>query len=684
MHNLKSYLWLKCIIIILIVWHSLDGYSQRERVHLDLDKYSCRAGDTIYFRGVVIKGMNPSPSTNLYTSLYTEDGILLQRYLSPIVRGQAIGQIILPDTLPTDNYYILALTKEQLNYDTSDFFSVPVLVYNRDKPALRSHKRQTPSPESTTAGTINGVTWITSLYQGQLSSMLTVDSGSLPRNLQVIDLLTKDSVLSATVGLSNTVLQKYCLFPVDTARDSAVLLLFEDSTLIGRQLIRLKDLQRPIQFTADTLDTEAYGYNSWKLDLPGPTAWSASIDVTDADRSLPSPAPITWLNDSHTDNFTIAESLIDTAYISYSGKATRVSGKRIKDPFSQQIVVAGVRDSNYVFTKVVNIDARGNFKLDSLNFDGPIELRFQINKEEDGSTKDVKLSLARFVPPAVDASALRRDWEDDTVIIGKKDTVITPTEQKQYELAKFKTLKPAIVRAWKNPRKELDDRYTTGPFSEPALYVYDLRRDSSDYNRDVFWYLNANSGRLHYDPICKIMTDDLGHPINYFIDEMEYDPDAVKMLDFDKLAYIKIFENDFLSNQRPISTLISAGSGPFAFSDQKTALNICVYTRKGNDFRTMRGGMNKTAITGYNKVFPFTTDKVTLFWHPQEYGHSFNIRFNNAETAKRFRVKVEAISQTGEVIHYETVISRDNCCDKGSLVEAAAGYSSPSSKSGRL
>lgn len=640
---------------------SLDGFAQRERVHLDLDKYSCKAGDTIYIKGVVFKGTRPSRSSNLYICLYREGGIPLQRYTFPLQHGEAIGQVILPDSLPTDNYYILALTKQQLNYDTSDFFSVPVLVYNRDKPAIRNHKRPILNPASTTSGTIKGITWITSLYEGQLSSLLTVDSGSDSRHLQVIHPLTKDSILGATVVLDNSSRQKYCLFPVNSSRYDEVLLLFEDSLLIGRQVIHLKDYPRLIQLTTDTLDTEPFGYNAWKLDIPGPGVWNTSIEVTDADRSLPSSAPITRLNDSYTDNFTIPDSLVDTAYISYSGKATRDSGKKIKDAFSQQIVIAGVRDSNYIFMKTVDIDPAGNFRLDSLSFSGVIDLQFQINKDQDGSNNDIQLSLARFTPPVVDAAALERNWEDDKELIGKKDTAFTRSELQQYELSKFKTLKAAVVRGWKNPRNELDEKYANGPFSEPAMEFYDLRSDSSEYNRDIFWYLNVQGGRLSYDPQARCMVDYAGHhPIHYFVDEVEYhSADDIRMFEFDRLAYVKILESDFLSTERPSFELNPVvKSGPFAIPEQKTAINVCIYTRKGTDFRTMRGGMNKATIMGYSKILPFTSDKVTLFWHPQESGRSFNIHFNNAETTKKFRVKVEAINQTGEIIHYETVVSR--------------------------
>jgi hypothetical protein len=652
----------------LILLLSFTGFSQRERIHLDLDKYSCKAGDTVYFKGVIFKGTYPrSASTNLYIQLYTDSGKLLQRSVFPIGRSQSVGQGIFPATLPTANYYFVAFTREQLNFDTTDFFSVPVLVYNRAKPAVVHHKREILTPSSVTSGTIKGIFWQTTQYKGKLSSLLAIDSGSKPRRLRLIDPLSPDSAIRTGVELSSALRQQYCLFPLHPEKDSEVLFLLEDSILIGRQVIRLKAPSLTVQLFKDTLDLSPFGYNSWRLVLPGEVAWYTSISVTDADRTAPSPKPITELNGSYTDDYTI-KGAADTAYIDFLGKATRQSGKKIKSEYERQIVVAGVRDTNYLFMKTVDLDTDGNFRLDSLFFFGTIGLKFQLNGEQDASGKDIKLRLTDYVPSINALPAITTNWEDDTTM-DMTDTAITTTEQNNNESSKVKTLKAAIVRHWKNPRQQLDDTYTTGSFSEPALYYYDLRNDSSDYNRDIFSYISAHNGRLYYDIAGDSLSDVLGHPIHYFVDEQEYPPFALRMFDFDRLAYIKILESDFLSNEETRSneesrfnpappSISSSGSPKLGVPVEKTAVNICIYTRKGKDFRTMRGGMTGMPIKGYTPIIPFQSDEITLYWRPLETGHSFNIKFSNTESTRRFRVRVDAMTYQGQVIHYETVISK--------------------------
>jgi hypothetical protein len=311
----------------------------------------------------------------------------------------------------------------------------------------------------------------------------------------------------------------------------------------------------------------------------------------------------------------------------------------------------------------VRLDAAGNFNLDSLYFFGTIGLKFQINGAQDASAKDIKLRLASYIPSINAVHAIAANWEDDTTI-DRTDTAPSKAERSKDELSNVKMLKAVVVRGRKNLREELDDTYTTGPFSEPALFYYDLRNDSSDYDRDIFWYINAQDGRLHYDPVGDTLSDELDHPIHYFVDEQEYPPYALRAFDFDRIAYIKILESDFLSTKEAQFMLSSPGSSSpnsknsLRIPDQKTAINVCIYTRKGKDFRTMRGGMKGMPINGFTKIIPFVSDNITLYWHPMETGHRFNIKFTNSEAAKRFRVKVEAMNYIGQVIHYETVITK--------------------------
>jgi hypothetical protein len=648
----------KLSLSLIILFMSFTAYSQRERVHLDFDRYTCKSGDTMWFKAYIFQGPYPSSvSTDLYVDVFTGEGTLVQRTLWPIFRGQSAGQLVLADSLLTDNYYIVALTKQQLNYDTLHFSSAPIVVYNKERPNPVHHKKHIQSTATVTAGVIHGIYWVTTLSNGRLSSMLELDSGSAARKLRLVKWERQDSILAADFTLDSGHRSKHAEFLIDVAQQKEILFLYEDSTLIGRQSLPIHNRQPIVRFSADTLDFSPNGYNSWDLKTPDSTAYWMSVSVSDADRSLPSPASIEELNNAYTDDYTIANQLIDSSYITFTGKATREThlfgGKKIKDPFSREIVLAGVKDSTYLFFKTVPIDDDGNFRLDSLFFFGNIDLQFQINKTEDGSTKNIRLALAKFLPPTIDPSCFN-NWVDNEIPIGTEDTFFTKKELSKYELSNIKTLKAAVVTAWKSHRNELDNQYTTGPFSEPAMYSFDLRTYGNPYVHDIFSFLSRECPGLTYNPAIGALSDAFSHPIHYFVDEQEFNPESVRMFDFEKIAYIKVLESDFTLTGRP-SFGLAGGSG-LKVPIQQTAVNILIYLRKGTDFRTMPGGLNKIAVRGYDSLLPFRSDGVVLLWDPWALGTEYRIRFINNETTRRFLVKVEGVNYSGQLIHFETIV----------------------------
>ncbi len=642
-----------CLILVLL---ALRGYSQRERIYVDIDKYTARPNDTLWIKAFVFKGMYPSRlSTNLYVRLYDEKACMLRQYIFPVMHGQSIGQLIIPDSIPTANYYLVAFTRQTLNFDSTNFFTLPVLVYNKDLPRSIHPKRQAPAPLSAAFGNIKGITWVTHFKAGELFSMLRLDSGYTPGKLRLIMPDMNDTTFSAEISLSVRDNSKYISFPADTSKDHARLLLYEDSTLLGSQFIPFRHEKSDVKLFTDTLDKTPYGYNSWRVVLPDSVDFFTSITVTDADRSSSSPISIFHLQDAYTDNLFSPVPPADTSYITYSGIASRQSGRVIRDALSRELTITGYRDSNFVFLQTVDVDAKGRFRIDSLLFFGNMDLQFQINKQNDRRNKDVGLELTRYIPSAhIDTSAFLTDWTDDTKHLPPNDTAFTSSEQQANELSRLKTLKPVVVRGWKNPRDGLDAKYTTGFFSEPAQYYYDLTKYTSDYNRDIYLFFNAQGSRIRYDILSDEFKDLLGHPLHFFVDEIERGPEFLRLLDFEKLAYIKVLESDFLSVGPPLTTKVQVG--PLSYLDQKTAINVCIYSRKGTDFRTMRGGMNKLTIKGYDPILPFHPDRITLFCDRLKSGHQFHISFNNNDTARRFRLKLEGASYSGKIVHFETVI----------------------------
>jgi hypothetical protein len=641
---------------------------QKERVFLDLDKYTARAGQGVFFKAYITRGLALSQfSTNLYVNVYSKGGEQLSQQVFPTYMGLSRGQIFFNNSVPTANYYIVAFTRAQLNYPSTHLFSVPVLVYNDEKPASLSLQKPVPYKNTSTSGVVDKINWVTKPSDRGLSSSLTIDSASSERHLFMVTRGQDNTPLEAKFSLSNTNPDKQGFFSVDMQGDIQPFYLYEDSTLIGRQFIKVKALEQNVDVVTDSLALSPGSYNSLEIRMPDSAVYYTSISIEDAERSSDAPLSISSLHDSYTEDLTLSIKDADTSYISFSGTATRLSGKNITDKLSKEIFLAGIKDTSYLFTKTVSVDEKGEFRLDSLLFFDSLALQFQVNKPEDGRTKDLQLNLTRNAPPSIDANSAISAWQDEPAPFQEKDIAYTKKEKESNDLTKMKLLHPAIVKGRKDMKKELDHAYASGSFSEPALYSYDLRNYDSEYNRDIFSYIDAQGGRLRYDRVGDTLQDPLGHCVHYYVDEIQYDHLSLRMFDFSSIAYVKILESDFLPVTKTVDDIARNCTGfgkdtvqklKLHLTGQQTPVNVLIYTRKGKDFRSMPGGLNTVYIKGYDKILPFSPDNRTLCWLPWEKGHSFRIHFYNTETCRKIRVKVSGITATGRIAYCEKVFDR--------------------------
>jgi hypothetical protein len=214
------------------------------------------------------------------------------------------------------------------------------------------------------------------------------------------------------------------------------------------------------------------------------------------------------------------------------------------------------------------------------------------------------------------------------------------------------------VTHWKCPRKDLDHAYTWGGFSEPSMYSFDVRteRRVHDIGSYLRMQLGMQGGFSNESPTLD------GHSIVWFVDQVPYSWPELDMFDWDRIAYIKVLQSDFLIDDPYTKWKTGqggfdlAGPGPLKIPVSESPYEICIYLRKGKDFRTMPGGLNRIAVKGFDKILSFKPGDVTLFWYPWAAGSEYRIRFTNNITTRRFRVKMEGMTYTGKAVHYETIV----------------------------
>jgi hypothetical protein len=673
----------RVLSLLLTIVIAAPSFAQRERVYLDMNKYSCVAGDTVFFKAYVFKGFYPSrSSSNLYINVFSESGQTINQSVFPIFEGQGIGQIIFPDSLETNNYFIVGYTRQELNFDTIKLFSIPIYIYNKEKFNTVHHKIYLEEPLFN-AQSVNGIFWATTIYSGpfshyhqNLSSYLSIDSPETGKNLHLIKLQNGDSILKLDVKLNDTLKQKYTLFPIDTSRENECLLLFQDSILIARQIFHFKEKVRPIAFYSDTLDVAKGGFNSWEVKFPDSTIYYSSVTVSDADRTESPPINIENIKESYAEDFTLPVKHLDNSFISLTGKIYDSRGKSIRKIADKGLFVAGIKDSTFIFNKLLSIDSLGRFALDSLVFFDSIDLHFHVNGANTSNVDNMKLEISLPVIPHLEFTpSFASNWIDN---VSKEtddvDSYIKRKDKAIVEYRNIKTLEKVEVKGRKNVLSALNRKYTTGVFSEATPYTYDLDSGRNQYYLKDF--LQTNFPEIEFDPATDFPRFK-GKPIIFYFDEQLVTWETISSINInpgDNNKLIKVFRNQQWFGTTPFLQWAQAGeeelNKPVSYmkpkdedkkpklkgADATDPLVVCVYSRKPDDYRSIPGGLNRMSIKGFTKIISFKPDDVTAYWNPFISGNSFRIRFYNYSAIKRFRLKIAGMSYNGRIVHFEAII----------------------------
>jgi hypothetical protein len=105
-----------------------------EKVYLHFDRTTYMAGETAWFKAYLSSDYLPDTiSTNLFVELLEDSSTVLTQLVLPVVAGSSNGQIDLPDTLSTGNYFIRAYTATMLNQDPAFIFQHRFTVFGKGK-----------------------------------------------------------------------------------------------------------------------------------------------------------------------------------------------------------------------------------------------------------------------------------------------------------------------------------------------------------------------------------------------------------------------------------------------------------------------------------------------------------------------------------------------------------------------
>jgi hypothetical protein len=150
------------LLVVFFLFFILKGYAQQldsmmmeyeltapiEKVHLHFDKNIYNKDETIFFKGYIRTGNDPSQlSKNLYVEWYDTTGKLIKQTVSPVFQSSAKGSFELPTGFTGNFVHVKAYTTWMLNHDTDFVFKKDILI---NSPVLVSPKLTAPVELKTT------------------------------------------------------------------------------------------------------------------------------------------------------------------------------------------------------------------------------------------------------------------------------------------------------------------------------------------------------------------------------------------------------------------------------------------------------------------------------------------------------------------------------------------------------
>lgn len=126
-------------------WDVLDQWGRKQpiqKIHLHLDREIYVAGETAWFKAYLVSDYLPDTiSTTLYVELLSNDAVIINRKVLPVILGASTGQIEIPDSLVTGSYFIRAFT-QTMHEQSPDFVFRKGIRINGKKDGTAADQQQ--------------------------------------------------------------------------------------------------------------------------------------------------------------------------------------------------------------------------------------------------------------------------------------------------------------------------------------------------------------------------------------------------------------------------------------------------------------------------------------------------------------------------------------------------------------
>lgn len=772
----------------------LNTWSARspiEKAYLHTDKEQYLAGETIWFKAYTSSGYMPDTiSTTLFIELWNAQSRLVMKKTAPILYGFAKGQLELPDTLFTGNYFIRAYTPTMLNHGEDFLFRSSLFVYGKKSAATYSTDNSIRAeffPESgnfvasvpnTVAVKLTQSGWpldgkgivrnekgdsITSFstyhdgmgmfdinpapdqhYYVQLENESTkytlpavTETGAVLRLManpggRYFEIYQHVADPSQRAAFMIGQMQHQAVFSMDLDMKKDDINGFINTSKLNSGILQVtifnsaglplaerlcfidnKEYLQKGELLLDTISFSPRAKNSITLQVPGITAGSFSVSITDPDHTAGSrPGNIisnllltsdlkgfihnpAYYFSSDDDSVKNAQDLLmmingwrrfkwtelpalvkaplayhDAGYIPIAGK---VNIRDTKKPLTSRelfMLISPSEDSLNTSMQMINTDSAGRYRVDSMIFYG--KTRFLVT--------DVQVKKSKWLDLYPDADSIPTPLLPAPLYIKLMSPLMAKAAtvngmQSDYDAilkAEGKMLQGIVVKAKKKtPLQELDERYASGLFSGDAAKIIDLvNTNEKIYQTNIFDYIQGRVGgirverrgadiNLYYQQRMTIRGGPV--PMILYLDEMQVDGRMLSTIPAHQVAMIKVY-NSFIGAE---------GNAPGGA--------LAVYTKQHADITSaLATGADIFQFKGYSVVKEFyapdydhpnpadaskADNRITLHWQPEIIldgeQDKARIRFYNNDRSKSYKIVVEGMTVDGKLLLIEKLVTPD-------------------------
>jgi hypothetical protein len=348
----------------------------------------------------------------------------------------------------------------------------------------------------------------------------------------------------------------------------------------------------------------------------------------------------------------------DSTYLSIAGKIDNLSESKIKKAeLINLILLAKDSSKQFVFTP---LRPDGSFGEDNLILFDTTKVFYKLNNTSLPGRSNISIKNTFLLFDSTRSVHSLGNFLSDTSGLARINA-IADEKRKLETLMRQTTLKEVIVTAKIKSRiEELNDKYARGLFESDDAYQFAVMDDLTSMSAaSTFAYLQSKVAGLSINNSNPFNPNATwrGAQVAFFLDEMPVDATALASIPMAHISFIKVFRPPFFG-----ASLGGSGGA------------IAVYTKKGDDQRTMSMGLDYTLLPGYTPVKQFYSPdyaekqinftqpdlRRTLYWKPniQTDGANRKVRisFYNNDVSHSLQLVLEGIALDGRMIHLSKLL----------------------------